>query len=472
MTNKISESTTPKYSKSDLHGFLHLLEQHHDLLKIDKQVSPKFELAAISRKLDRKQAVLFEQVEGSRMRVVTNILGTRKRFSLALGTDEPGLIHSHILGSLTNASSKKTIEDKPLFHDNSSTDLNDLPIVMHFEKDAGHYITSSIVYAKDQEKENQNSSIHRFLRLDRNHMVIRMVEGRHLHKCYSFAKEHGEDLKVTIVVGVHPAISIASAYQAAYGFDEMILANSLLKGELSLSKSDYSGLYVPTYSEIILEGRILQDRTAEEWMVEMLRTYDIKRQQPVFELDKIKFRNNAFFHDILPGFSEHRLLMGLPVEAKLYEGVKNVVASTKTVHLSDGGSNWLTAIIQIHKRLEGESKNALLAAFANHPSLKIAIIVDDDIDPTDPVAIEYAISTRCQADKGLLIIPNAKGSSLDPSSDQVNLLTTKLGIDATVSLLKDKDRFEIAHIPGEDKIDLSHYVSNKSLYNASSKEVH
>ena len=461
MTNEINESTTPRYNKSDLHEFLHLLKRQNDLLTIDKQVSPKFELAAISSKLDQKQAILFENVEGSGMSVVTNILGTRKRFSLAIGADDSGLIHSHILESMSSASYKKTIEDEPPFRDNSSTDLYDLPIVMHFEKDAGHYITSSIVYAKDQEKENQNSSIHRFLRLDRNHMVIRMVEGRHLHKCYSFAKEHGEDLKVTIVVGVHPAISIASAYQAPYGFDEMILANSLLKGELSLSKSDYSGLYVPTFSEIILEGRILQDRTAVEWMVEMLKTYDIKRQQPVFELDRIKYRNNALFQDILPGFSEHRLLMGLPVEAKLYEGVKNVVASTKTVHLSDGGSNWLTAIIQIHKQLEGESKNAMLAAFANHPSLKMAIVIDDDIDPTDPVAIEYAISTRCQADKGLLIIPNAKGSSLDPSSDQINLLTTKLGIDATVSLLKDKERFEIAHIPGEDQLDLSHYVSNE-----------
>lgn len=463
MSNRISESNTPRYSNSDLHGFLYLLEQHNDLLKINKEVSPKFELAAISHKLDRKQAVLFEHVEGSGISVVTNVLGTRKRFSLAIGTDEPTMIHSHILESMSNISNKKTIEDEPPFCDNSSKDLYDLPIIMHFEKDAGHYITSSIVYAKDQERENQNSSIHRFLRLDRNHMAIRMVEGRHLHKCYSFAKEHGEDLKVTVVVGVHPAISIASAYQAAYGFDEMILANSLLKGELSLSKSDYSDLYIPTFSEIVLEGRILQDKTSEEWMVEMLRTYDIKRQQPVFELDRIKFRNNALFQDILPGYSEHRLLMGLPVEAKLYEGVKNVVASTKTVHLSDGGSNWLTAIIQIHKRLEGESKNALLAAFANHPSLKIAVVVDDDIDPTDAVAVEYAISTRCQADKGLLIIPNAKGSSLDPSSDQVNLLTTKLGIDATVSLLKDKERFEIARIPGEDKMDLSDYVSNNLI---------
>lgn len=463
MSNRISESNTPRYSNSDLHGFLYLLEKRNDLLKINKEVSPKFELAAISHKLDRKQAVLFEHVEGSGISVVTNVLGTRKRFSLAIGSDEPTMIHSHILESMSNISSKKTIEDEPPFCDNSSKDLYDLPIIMHFEKDAGHYITSSIVYAKDQERENQNSSIHRFLRLDRNHMAIRMVEGRHLHNCYSFAKEHGEDLKVTVVVGVHPAISIASAYQAAYGFDEMILANSLLKGELSLSKSDYSGLYIPTFSEIVFEGRILQDKTSEEWMVEMLRTYDIKRQQPVFELDRIKFRNNALFQDILPGYSEHRLLMGLPVEAKLYEGVKNVVASTKTVHLSDGGSNWLTAIIQIHKRLEGESKNALLAAFANHPSLKIAIVVDDDIDPTDAVAVEYAISTRCQADKGLLIIPNSKGSSLDPSSDQVNLLTTKLGIDATVSLLKDKERFEIARIPGEDKMDLSDYVSNNLI---------
>lgn len=464
MTNKISESDTLGYNESDLHGFLHVLEQHNELITIDKQVSPKFELAAISRKLDQKQAILFKHIEGSGMGVVSNILGTRMRFSLALGKDEPGLIHSHILDSMSNVSYKKTIEEEPPFRDKFSTDLYDLPIVMHFEKDAGHYITSSIVYARDQEKGNQNSSIHRFLRLDRNHMVIRMVEGRHLHKCYTYAKEHGEDLRVTIAVGVHPAISIASAYQAAYGFDEMVLASSLLEGDLSLSKSDHSGLYVPTFSEIIIEGRILQDRTAEEWMVEMLGTYDIKRQQPVFELDRIRYRNNALFQDILPGYSEHRLLMGLPVEAKLYEGVKNVVPSTKTVHLSDGGSNWLTAIIRIHKRLEGESKNALLAAFANHPSLKIAIVVDDDIDPTDPVAVEYAISTRCQADKGLLIIPNAKGSSLDPSSDQVNLLTTKLGIDATVSLLKDRERFEIAHIPGQDKVDISNYVSNRVLH--------
>ena len=150
--------------------------------------------------------------------------------------------------------------------------------------------------------------------------------------------------------------------------------------------------------------------------------------------------------------------MGLPIESKLFKGVKDVVPSTNAVHLTDGGSNWLVAIIQIRKKLEGEPKNAIVAAFTAHPSLKIAIVVDEDINYTNPVEVEYAISTRCQADKDLLIIPNSKGSSLDPSSDQNNLLTTKLGIDATATLLKSKDRFEIAKIPKQEKIKLSDYL--------------
>jgi UbiD family decarboxylase len=239
----------------------------------------------------------------------------------------------------------------------------------------------------------------------------------------------------------------------------MYIANTLLNGNLQLGINKFSQLLIPTMAEIVLEGKILCDKTHEEWMVEMLKTYDFRRQQPIFELENIRFRNNAIFHDILPGYSEHRLLMGLPVESKMLDQVKNVVPSTSQVLLTDGGSNWLTAVIQIKKRVEGESKNALLAAFAAHPSLKIAIVVDQDINPTNPVEVEYAVSTRCQADKDLIIIENAKGSSLDPSSDQVNLLTTKLGIDATATLLKVKERFEIAKIPGEVNLKLSEYLS-------------
>ena len=454
-----------KGNSADFRSFLSLLESEGEMVSVKQDVNPKFELAAVTAKLDGKHAVLFEKVLGSKIKVACNIVGTPKKFYLAVAgarktaqADVKKAIHERITAALGSLSEPARTQAGGQFEKNSSRNLNDLPIVTHFEKDAGPFITSSVVFAKDQEKGNQNQSTHRLLRLDDRHMAIRMVEGRHLHKCFTYARDHGEDLKVAITIGVHPAVSIAAAYQAAYGVDEMLIANSMLEGKLTLTKTSYSQLYVPGHAEIVLEGSILKDKTHEEWMVEMLRTYDFKRKQPVFELEKIKFRDGAIYHDILPGYAEHRLLMGLPVEAKMFDFVKNVVPTTQAVHLTDGGSNWLAAVIQIKKRLEGEPKNALMAAFSAHPSLKMATVVDEDIDPIDPVAVEYAVTTRSQADRDFVIMPNTKGSSLDPSSDQVNLLTTKVGIDATASLLKPKGGFEIAKIPGEDKTDLADYL--------------
>ncbi|HKZ61302.1 MAG TPA: UbiD family decarboxylase [Nitrososphaera sp.] len=459
----VAKST--KGNNVDFRSFLSFLQGEGELVRVKQEVSAEFELAAVTAKVDGKQAVLFEKVRGSKIRVACNVVGTPKKFYIAVAgprkaghADIKKAIHARITEALSTLSEPAKTQGGAPFEKNSSRNLHDLPIVTHFEKDAGPFITSSIVFAKDQEKGNQNQSTHRLLRLDDRHMAIRMVEGRHLHKCFTYARDHGEDLKVAIAIGVHPAVSIAAAYQAAYGVDEMLIANSLLGGKLTLSKVSYSQLYVPGHAEIVLEGRILKDRTQEEWMVEMLRTYDFRRRQPVLEIERIRFRDNAIYHDILPGYAEHRLLMGLPVEAKMYDYVKNVVPTTQAVHLTDGGSNWLAAVIQIKKRLEGEPKNALMAAFSAHPSLKMATVVDDDIDPTDPVAVEYAIATRCQADRDFIIMPNAKGSSLDPSSDQANLLTTKVGIDATASLLKAKEGFEIAKIPGEEKTKLSDYL--------------
>jgi len=455
-----------KKSSTDLRSFLLMLQNENELVHVKRDVNPEYEIAAVTARLDGKQAVIFEKVRGSKSRVVSNVVSTPRRFYLALGgtshkaneADVKKNIQARVTEALHSLSEPTRTQDPALFEENSSRNLYDLPIVTHFEKDAGPFITSSIVFSENQENGKQNQSTHRLLRLDDHHMAIRMVEGRHLHRCFTYARDHGEDLKIAVGIGVHPAVNIAAAYQAAYGVDEMLIANSLLEGKLILSKTSYSQVYVPSHAEIVLEGRILTDKTHEEWMVEMLRTYDFKRKQPVFELERIMFRDNAIYHDILPGYAEHRLLMGLPVEAKMYEYIKNVVPTAQSVHLTDGGSNWLSAVIQISKRLEGEPKNALLAAFSAHPSLKMAIVVDDDISPIDPIAVEYAIATRCQADRDFIMIPNVKGSSLDPSSDQDNLLTTKVGIDATATIHKSKERFEIAKIPGEENVKLSNYL--------------
>ncbi len=139
--------------------------------------------------------------------------------------------------------------------------------------------------------------------------------------------------------------------------------------------------------------------------------------------------------------------MGLPYEAKIYDVVKGVVPKVKTVNLTSGGCGWLHAVVSIEKQTEGDGKNALMAAFGAHPSLKHVVVVDSDIDPTNPNDVEWAIATRFQADKGLVVIRNARGSTLDPSADQQNGTTTKLGIDATRTFSKPAEKFAKAKIP-------------------------
>lgn len=442
---------------TDIRTYIAQIKKSGQLSVIKKRVSTKYEIAAITAKVDGANAVLFENIKESKLRLVANLVGTRARFAKAIGATEPN-IHDKVTLAIKNKKRPKVVSDAKFF-ENSSKNLLDLPIVTHFEKEPGPFITSSIIYAQNPETKTQNSSFHRLMPLDKTHFSVRMVEGRHLHRTFVDAKEHGEDLKVAITVSVHPAISIAAAYQAEWGQDELEIANSLLGGRLTLTKLPHSSLAVPSGAEIVMEGRILADKTHKEWMVEMLRTYDFARQQPVFELQKLYYRDNAIFHDILSGYSEHRLLMGMPIEAKLNYVLKKSIPQTRRVVMSDGGCNWLHAVVQISKKKESDAKKAIEKTFAVHRSLKMVTVVDDDIDPSDPIQVEYAMATRFQADRGLTVVENVRGSSLDPSSDQKNLLTAKLGIDATKSFSKRKEGFEIARIPGQENIALKKYLS-------------
>jgi len=441
---------------SDLRNYISQIKKIKDLKTVKTKVSTKFEIAGITAKVDNSYAVLFENIKESNFHLVANLVGTRKRFALAVGGTENN-IHEKIISAIKKARRPK-ITSLGKFMENKSKNLFSLPIVTHFEKESGPFITSSVAYAKNPETGKQNSSFHRLMPIDKTHFTIRMVEGRHLHRCFVDAKEHGQDLKIAITVGVHPAISIAGAYQAEWGKDEIDIANSLLGGKLTLAKLPFTELNVPSGSEIVMEGKILRDKTHPEWMVEMLQTYDHKRSQPVFELENLFFRNNPIFHDVLSGYSEHRLLMGMPIESKLNGELKKVFPQTQLVSMTNGGCNWLHAVVQIKKKSNSDPKKIIKQTFDLHRSLKQVTVVDEDIDPNSAESVEYAMATRFQADKDLMIFKNVRGSSLDPSSDQKKLHTAKMGIDATRSFSKRPEGFELAKIPKINKINLEKYL--------------
>ena len=441
---------------TDLREYISEIQDAGEVLNVKSRASPVFEIAGITAKADGSHALMFDDVEGSNFRLVANLVGTRKRFAAAVGAPEGG-IHGKIIAAIGNARPPETVSSGK-FMENKTRNASCLPVVTHFEKEPGPFITSSMVYVRNPDTGMQNSSFHRMMPIGDAHFSIRMVEERHLHRCFLDAVEHGEDLKAAVTVGVHPAISIAGAYQDEWGSDEINVANSLLDGKLTLTRLPITGLVVPSEAEIVMEGRILSDRTHEEWMVEMLQTYDHKRHQPVFEVDCLYYRNNPIFHDILSGYSEHRLLMGMPIESKLNREVKEAFPQTHRVSLTTGGCNWMHAVVQIEKTHESDPRRVIEKTFASHRSLKQVVVVDPDIDPDNADSVEYAMATRFQADRDIVILKNVRGSSLDPSSDQTNLKTAKMGIDATRSLEKRPEGFEIAQIPGIDGIDLARYA--------------
>jgi len=439
----------------DMRSFLQQIKKTNDLFTVKKKVSTKYEIAAVTEKLDGSKAALFENVQGSKFKLVSNLVGSRDRFAQAIGSKKSE-INQKIVKAISSAKKPK-ISTTAKFFENSSNDISILPIVTHFQNESGPFITSSILYTKNLETKSQNSSFHRLMPIGKNQFSIRMVEGRDLHRSFMFAKKHGEDLPIAITVGVHPAISIASAFQAEWGKNELDIANSLLNNKLTLTKCPITGMLVPSTTEIVMEGKILQDKTHKEWMVEMLRTYDMPRSAPVIEIEKLYFRNNAIYHDILSGYSEARLLMGIPIESKLNGIMKKRFPQTKQVILTSGGANWLHAVVQISKTKSTNVKKIINETFASHRSLKMVTVVDDDIDPTDAVAVEFAMATRFQADKDLVIIKNVRGSSLDPSSDQKKLRTAKMGIDATIPASRRPDGFRLGKIP-KTKTNLKDYL--------------
>ncbi|MCS7143440.1 MAG: UbiD family decarboxylase [Archaeoglobaceae archaeon] len=363
-------------------------------------------------------------VEGKK--VAKNLVSSRELLATYLGMDP-----NRLAIELAKAYER---DAKLLFKDFSELNLNkrrvnlfDLPIIKYFPEDRSRYITGGVVIAK---REHFNASIHRMMLIDEKSLAIRLVAPRHTYLMWRDAVEHGEDLKIAVCIGVHPLFLLASATRVGIG-EEFSYASKLMNG-LTLYKREE--MLFPE-SEIILFGRITPETVEEGPFVDITGTYDEVRKEPLVVIDEIYAKEDAIYYSITPGGMEHRILMGVPYEPVIYRFVSNV-CKVKNVATTSGSRNYFHAVVQIEKKTDGDAKNAIIAALSANPSLKGVIVVDDDIDIFSYEDIDYAVATRFQADRDLVIVKGARGSSLDPSSDET---TTKWGIDATKPLKRAKE---------------------------------
>ena len=386
----------------------------------------------------------FEDVEDYDGEIVANVCGTRERIAAALAVEKDQL-YNRLIEAWRSPLKPKIVKNGSVKEVRETTvDLSKIPVLTHFEKDAAPYITSAIVHAKSLDGKVENVSVHRLQILDKTRLLIRLVP-RHLFKLWSMAKAAGKDLDVAICVGVHPAVLLAASSPVDFGVDEFDVANSFLGDHLHLINCNDVEACAPAESELVLEGRISgTEEILEGPFVDITGTYDVQRKQPIVKVVGVMHRKDYVYEALLPSGAEHRLLMGLPHEALIWEAVSKVVPKVGAVNLTLGGSGWLHAVISIEKQTEGDGKNALIAAFAAHPSLKHAVVVDLDIDVFNLNEIEWAVATRFQVTEDLIVVPNVRGSTLDSSANQETGLTSKMGIDATRPFSKPKEKFDRA----------------------------
>ncbi|RQD80645.1 MAG: UbiD family decarboxylase [Methanocalculus sp. MSAO_Arc2] len=403
--------------------FIEELREADLLIDIEENVSTMFEAPKMAYGTDK---TLFFHKMARNYRGVMNLTANRETLATALSMDADSIVRRlascRYTGEIVDEGSLST----------HTCDLNSLPVMTHFPLDAGPYITAGIVFSSYRGVEN--AAIHRMLVAGSNRCVARIVEGRHTFQLMRSAHEHGEPLPVGIAIGVHPAVIFASCTRVPEG-KELAYAAELMGGEICVRTLN-NNVRVPE-AEFVLEGYLTDKTQAEGPFVDITGTYDPIRDQPVIEITGIATKKDPIYHGILPSGAEHRLLMGAPYEPRIYQSVAGVT-KVRDVLLTRGGAGYLHGVVQIEKQTEGDGKNAIMAAFTAHTSLKHVVVVDSDIAIHDPEDVEFAIATRVRGDRDIMVVSGVRGSSLDPSriADGVNV---KVGVDATMPLGKEDE---------------------------------
>ncbi|MDR2574503.1 MAG: UbiD family decarboxylase [Desulfovibrio sp.] len=441
-------------------NWLKTLEENGLMKRIRKPVNPVFELACIGKKLEPQFGAYFENVRGHDIPVVTGLTTTRDIMAMTLGMTYPNLKEKFNAALERPVPCEIVSGGKYAVKENicvgDEVDLTKLPAPTHHEKDSNPYLTGAMCIVRDPETGIRNACIHRHEVRDKNHLGALLLP-RHTLQIFNKLEARGKDLEIALVIGVHPAILLASQATTPLGVDELEIASSLLDEPLQMIRCETVDLEVPVECEFVLEGKIVAGARAEEGPFgEYPKTYGPKAKRHLLEISAITHRNNPIYHTIIPSTMEHLLLGGISREATMMTLLRQASSNVKDVRLTTASGCRYHVVVQIDPEQEGEAKNAMFAALASSTEVKHVIAVNSDINIDDMQDVEWAMANRAQAGRDIFIITDAQGNRLDPSSR--NGTSDKMGIDATIPVGGSMEKFEKIRIPGYDTVHVEEYL--------------
>ncbi|MCC7411471.1 MAG: UbiD family decarboxylase [Gammaproteobacteria bacterium] len=438
-----------------MRAFVDELQRAGELDIVDRAVDPRYELAAVTRAAQRRsaRALLFSNVRGTGMPVVTNLYSGRRRLAGLIGADEDDFCrrwNAHVdAAARRTAPATEPMTPAPLLR---AGRLRDLPLIHYHGRDAGAYFTSAVYLARDPDTGVANLSFHRSLVVDDGELRVRLGSTHDLAACQRRAEQAGEPLPAALLIGVNPAVFLAAAARIPAQADELALAAEIAGAPIPTRRCASIDLEVPADTEIVVEGRFLPGiRRREGPFGEFMGYYVSAGDNHVFEISAVHWLAEPLFHSVVCGSAEDLSVLEARTAAGVYRHLSAVLPGIIDVSCAPA---LLNTTVKIRKQYEGHGRQVLLAAFGTDLDYnKLCIVVDEDVDITDLNEVLWAYVTRGRADTRVMVVNDVPGFYRDEHRDHWG----RLGIDATRPFGREAE-FERKSIPGEDDVDLDAYL--------------
>ncbi|MDQ7050138.1 MAG: 4-hydroxy-3-polyprenylbenzoate decarboxylase [Enterobacterales bacterium] len=455
----------PKVKYKDLREFLDYLEQKGDLKRVTQLIDPKLEMTEISDRVLKADgpALLFENVVGSKIPVLTNLFGSTRRVAAAMGCDDVSQLREvgKLLAFLKEPEPPEGLKDAwnkaPLFKqvlnmaakevkkpacqqiviEKDDIDLSQIPIQTCWPGDVAPLITWGLVVTKGPNKKRQNLGIYRQQVIAKNRVIMRWLSHRGGALDFKdWQQQHpGQAFPISVALGADPATILAAVTPIPDTLSEYAFAG-LLRGEKTKVADCLSNdLQIPASAEIVLEGFIYPDDLAEEGPYgDHTGYYNEVEKFPVFTIEKITHRQDPIYHSTYTGRPpDEPAILGVALNEVFIPLLQKQYPEIVDFYLPPEGCSYRMAVVTIKKQYAGHAKRIMMGVWSflrQFMYTKFVIVTDDDVNARDWNDVIWAITTRVDPSRDTVLIDNTPIDYLDFASP-VSGLGSKMGIDAT-----------------------------------------
>jgi UbiD family decarboxylase len=385
--------------------------------------------------------VLFERTGKEGAALAGNVMGGRARLARAFGV-APDRLLAEVLRRLRTAPQivevpREAAPAQQVVLAGDQADLTALPVHLQHGMDGGPYISASIDFVVDPSNGWTNVGVRRLMLRGRREAGVDLNSPSDLRALYEAAAKRGERLPVAFVVGSHPVDYVAAVMRLPV--DELGLVASLRDAPLAVVKCVSCDIRVPADAEWVLEG-YLDERghvEAEGPYGEFLGYYGAVKQNPVFHLTAITRRRDALFQTatisgLTLGRTDTAQLNALRTEVGVWRSLETAVRGAKAVYVPPSSGGMFNVRVALETRAPGDPRNAIAAVFSSLVNVKHVFVVDPDVDVFSDEQMEWALATRFQADRDLVVQSGLRAIPLDPSL-QGGTTGAKAGFDLTLA---------------------------------------